>query len=308
MTTSPPTSADRIELMQTFVRIVEAGSLSSAAAQLGTTQPTISRRLQTLERMLGVRLLQRSTHAMQLTEDGECCLLHARELLSHWTILTTDARNARDEPEGTLRVVAPHAFGQRQLIAPLVEFMQRHPRVSVEWMLHDRTPDFVAENIDCAIHVGEVREPSLVAIKLGAIRCIAIAAPSLLQGAPLPAHPDDLLRLPWLAQRTFYRDEVTLTHAVSGEKVRLSIKPRLSTDNLYAVRNATTLGLGVSVASAWALHEELADGRLVHLLPEWKGHALPLYLLYPHARHYPARLRSFIDSMRAAMPAILSDL
>lgn len=195
MTTSS-NAADRIELMQTFVRIVEAGSMSAAATQLGTTQPTISRRLQALERMLGLRLLQRSTHAMQLTEDGERCLAHARELLSHWSALTSDVQDAREEPAGLLRIVAPHAFGQQQLIGPLNDFLLRHPRVSVEWLLHDRTPDFIAENIDCAIRVGEVSDPSVIAIKLADVPRIAVAAPALLAARSLPTHPSNWLPCP----------------------------------------------------------------------------------------------------------------
>ncbi|MRW91211.1 LysR family transcriptional regulator [Duganella sp. FT80W] len=297
--------------MQTFVRIVEAGSLSAAAAQLGTTQPTISRRLQALERMLGLRLLQRSTHAMQLTEDGERCLAHARELLSHWSALATEAQGAREEPAGLLRIVAPHAFGQQQLIAPLNDFLRRYPRVSVEWLLHDRAPDFIGENIDCAIHVGEISDPSVIAIKLADVPRIAVAAPSLLAvagaSAEPPTHPEQLAALPWLALRTFYRNQITLRHA-DGRSHQLAIQPRMSTDGLYAVRNAAVAGLGVCVASAWALRDELANGSLLHIVPEWQAAPLPLYLAYPHAPHYPARLRCFIDNMRAAMPAIVSDL
>jgi DNA-binding transcriptional LysR family regulator len=97
---------DRLELMQTFVRIVEAGSLSAAAAQMGSTQPTISRRLQWLEKMLGLRLLQRSTHAMRLTEDGERCYAHARALLENWAAVEADLRGAQDQPRGQLRVLS----------------------------------------------------------------------------------------------------------------------------------------------------------------------------------------------------------
>ncbi|WP_202413887.1 LysR family transcriptional regulator [Duganella sp. CY15W] len=299
-------AADRIELMQTFVRIVEAGSLSAAAAQLGTTQPTISRRLQALERMLGLRLLQRSTHAMQLTEDGERCLAHARELLSHWSALAAEVQGAREEPAGTLRVVAPHAFGQQQLVGPLTAFLARYPRVSVEWLLHDRTPDFIAENIDCAIRVGEVSDPSVVAIKLADIPRIAVAAPSLLAGQALPTHPEQLAALPWVALRTFYRNEITLHHEDGSASHRLVIQPRLSTDGLFAARNAALMGTGMCVISAWAVRDDIAQGRLLHLAPQWQAAPLPLYLVYPHAPHYPARLRCFIDSMRAAMPATLS--
>ncbi|WP_459573080.1 LysR family transcriptional regulator [Cupriavidus sp. 8B] len=299
-------SADRIELMQTFVRIVEAGSLSAAAAQLGTTQPTISRRLQSLERSLGLRLLQRSTHAMKLTEDGERCFDRAKELVAGWEAFEADLRGAGDEPEGTLRVVVPHAFGQQQLVGPLAEFLRRHSRVTVEWLLHDQTPDFIAEGIDCAIHVGEVSDPSVVAIRLGEVPRIVVAAPSVLDGAAMPSHPNELARLPWLSLRTFYRNEVSLTHATTGDSQRLTFRPRVGTDSLYALRSAAVMGLGVCVASAWLLADDIAAGRLLHLVPLWRASSLPMYLIYPYASFYPAKLRRFVETMRQAVPTAMA--
>ncbi|VTU23597.1 D-malate degradation protein R [Variovorax sp. PBS-H4] len=300
----PAGSTDRIALMQTFVRIVEAGSLSAAAAQLGATQPTVSRRLQALECSLGVRLLRRSTHAMKLTEDGERCFERAKELLATWEAFEAELRGTGDEPEGSLRVIAPHAFGQQQLVEPLARFLRRHPRVTVEWLLHDEMQDFVAHGVDCAIQVGAVRDPSVVAVKLAEVPRIAIAAPSVIEGRPLPAHPSELASLPWLALRTYYRNEVTLTHVASGEALRFAIRPRLSTDSLLAMRNAALAGLGACVVSAWLPIDDLAQGRLVHLAPEWRAAPLPVYLVYPQARFQPARLRRFIEAMREAMPAI----
>jgi len=297
-----PASADRIDLMQTFIRIVEAGSLSAAAAQLGATQPTVSRRLQALERSLGLRLLRRSTHAMTLTEDGERCFARAKELLANWEAFESDLRAAGEEPEGHLRVVAPHAFGQHLLVGPLADYLRQHPRVTVEWLLHDGAPDFIAQGIDCAIHVGEVTDPAVVALKLSEIPRIAVAAPAVLAGMPAPAHARELGALPWLALRTFYRNEVTLTHATSGEVCRLPIRPLLSTDSLYALRSAAVMGLGVCVASSWLLVEDLAEGRLLQLVPQWQAAPLPVYLVYPYARFYPAKLRRFVDAMRQAVP------
>src|ERR1700712_1151565 len=209
--TKPAVPADRFELMETFVRIVDAGTLSAAAAQLGTTQPTVSRRLQALERALGVKLLSRSTHSMTLTEDGQRCLERARELLASWHAFEADLRGAGDEPEGTLRVIAPHAFGQQQLVAPLAEYLARFPRVNVEWLLHDRRPDFIAEGIDCAIQVGQVDDQAVVAIKLAEVPRIVVAAPALVAHLPPVCSPEDLARLPWLALRPYYRNEVALT-------------------------------------------------------------------------------------------------
>jgi DNA-binding transcriptional LysR family regulator len=296
--------ADRLALMETFVRIVEAGSLSAAAARLGSTQPTVSRRLQALERSLGVRLLRRSTHAMKLTEDGERCYERAKELLASWQAFESDMRGADDEPTGLLRVLAPHALGQQQLIGPLADYLRRSPRMTVEWLLTDRTPDFIAEGVDCAIHVGEVHDPSVVAVRLGELPRIVVAAPSVLGSKPLPTRPDELAPLPWLALRTFYRDEVVLTHAETGETARFPIRPRLLTDGLYAVCNAAVMGVGVAIASAWALDEDLATGRLLHLAPQWRAAPLPVFLVYPPARFQPTKLRRFIDTLRAALSQV----
>ena len=294
--------------MQTFVRIVEAGSLSAAAAQLGTTQPTVSRRLQLLERSLGVRLLQRSTHAMKLSEEGERCFERAKELLASWAAFDAELRGATEEPEGAMRIVVPHAFGQQQLVGPLAIYMQRYPKVSVEWLLHDKAPDFIADAVDCAIHVGEVDDPSVVAIKLAEVPRIVVAAPSLLCGIDPPRHASDLTRLPWLALQLFYRRDVSLVHAASGETCRLTLRPRMSTDSLYALRSAAVLGLGACVASAWLLQDDLAQGKLVQLVPDWQASPLPVYLVYPYARFYPAKLRRFIDTVRESMPGAVGGI
>ncbi|MFL9876933.1 LysR family transcriptional regulator [Herbaspirillum rhizosphaerae] len=298
-----PTASDRIELIQTFVRIVQAGSLSAAAQQLGTTQPTISRRLQLLERSMGLRLLQRSTHAMKLTEDGERCYERALNLLAEWESFEFDLRGANVEAGGSLRVVVPNAFGQRQLIAPLAEFMRRHPGITVEWLLYDRIADFIAHGIDCAIQVGEVTDPSVVAIRLAEVPRMLAIAPSLLAQHTMPAHPRDLAGMPWLAIPQFYRREITLKNVITDEVAEVAFQPRLSSDSLYALTNAAVEGVGLMLGSAWLLQEHMENGRLVPLLPEWEAVPLPVSIIYPYARFYPARLRYFIETMREAMPA-----
>lgn len=304
---SSSVTGDRLELMQTFVRIVEAGSLSAAAAQLGTTQPTVSRRLQLLERSLGLRLLQRSTHAMRLTVDGERCFERAKELLAGWAAFESDLRGANDEPEGVLRVVVPHAFGQERMIKPLADYLRRYPRMRVEWLLHDdrAIDDYIAAGIDCAIQVGEISDPSLVMIRLSEVRRIVAAAPSVLAGRPVPQTADELRALPWVALRTYYRNELVLTRAAEGVTQRIPINPVVSTDSLYALRSMAVAGLGACLGSAWALADDLAAGRLVHLAPEWQAAPLPVSLVYPYARFYPARLRCFVEIMRAAMPQLV---
>lgn len=296
--------SDRIELVETFVRIVEAGSLSAAARQLGTTQPTVSRRLQNLEDWLELRLLQRSTHVMKLTPDGERFFSRAKELLAAWLSLEEDLRGAKDAPFGSLRVVVPHAFGQGPLLEPLLGYLRAYPDVSVDWILHASHPNFIAEGIDCAIHLGAVEDPSLVALHLADVPRIAVAAPVLCEGAP-DLSIDKLPALPWIALSSFYRDEVVLIQEHGSEIYRFPIRPRFCTDSIYALRNATLAGCGASLVSTWIVADDLAEGRLIHLAPEWLAVPLPVYLIYPYARFYPAKLRRFVDLMRSRMSTIV---
>ncbi|WP_312758806.1 LysR family transcriptional regulator [Pantoea brenneri] len=301
---SNPNTSDRIELMQTFIRIVESGSLSAAAAQLGTTQPTISRRLQTLEQRLGLKLILRTTHALKLTDDGERCYAQARQLLATWHALEDELTGASDDPVGTLRVRAPHAFGQDQLIAPLVDYLRRYPRLNIEWMLNDRTPDFMAENVDCAIQVGAPTDPSVVAILLAEVPRIVVASPDLLARQPPIEQVEQLRDLPWLALTSFYRNEVALQKIDDGQPVNLAITPRLSSDSLYAVRKAALAGMGAAIVSSWVVQQDLAEGRLIQLTPQWQAPPLPIWLTYPWASYYPARLQHFFSMIKAVMPQL----
>jgi len=295
---------DRVELMRTFVRIVETGSLSAAARQLSTTQATVSRRLQSLETLLGARLLLRTTHATKLTDDGERCYQHARRVIDSWLALEDEVGQAEDEPVGVLRVRAPHAFGQDQLLKPLTEFLQQYPQLSVEWMLNDKSVDFLSDYIDCAIRVGAEVDPATVSVLLAEVPRSVVASPELLARFAPVSVPEDLQTLPWIAINTFYQHHVELFDGESTAPARVAIPPRLSTDSLHVARNTALTGLGVAVVSSWTVQEDIREGRLVHLLPEWQPAALPVHLVYPWSRYYPARLRRFLEMMKQVMPGI----
>lgn len=295
---------DRVELMRTFVRIVEAGSLSAAARQLNTTQATISRRLQSPEAMLGVKLVLRTTHAMKLTDDGERGYQHAKHIIDAWLALEDGLNVTEDEPVGTLRVRAPHAFGQQQLLTPLLSFLTRYPNLSVEWMLNDKTVDFLSDNIDCAIRVGAEVDPATVSVLLAEVPRSVVATPALLAQFDTIAVPEQLSSLPWIAVNTFYQHNVSLTHQHRREPVTFPITPRLSTDSIYVARNAALAGLGVVVVSSWTVSDDIAQGRLVELVPDWQAAPLPVHLVYPWARYYPTRLRKFLELMKKVMPEL----
>jgi DNA-binding transcriptional LysR family regulator len=193
-------------------------------------------------------------------------------------------------------------------VEPLAHYLRLYPKMRVEWLLHDRMPDFIAENVDCALRVGPVTDPSVVALKLGEVPRIVVAAPGLLPAGDTPRHPRQLASLPWLALRTFYRNEVALTNLDTGEAARFGIEPRLSTDGLNALRRAAVLGLGVAMGSAWVMAEDIAQGRLVHVAPRWHAEPLPVHLVYAPSRFQPARLRRFIEVMREHLPAELRNV
>ncbi|MGK9171667.1 LysR family transcriptional regulator [Yokenella regensburgei] len=288
--------------MRTLVRIVEAGSLSAAARQLDTTQATVSRRLQSLETLLGVKLLLRSTHAMKLTDDGERCYQHAKRVIDAWVSLEDALSQAGDEPVGMLRVRAPHAFGQEQLLSPLTRFLQRYPQLNVEWMLNDKNVNFLSDNIDCAIRVGAEVDPATVSVLLAEVPRCLVASPELLARYQPLTQPSQLSELPWIALSTFYQHDISLNHSQHAEPERIVLAPRLYTDSLYVARNTALAGLGVAAVSSWTVEEDIRHGRLVAVLPEWMPAPLPVHLVYPWARYYPARLRMFLQLMREVMP------
>ncbi len=299
---------DRIELMRTFIRIVESGSLSAAAKQLNTTQPTISRRLKALEYSIDGRLIHRTTHQLKLTELGQQYYAGARQLLANWDAFESDVSGAALAPEGKLRVMAPHAFGQDLLVKPLSDFMRCYPKLKVEWQLHDdrSLTDFIAHDIDCAIQVGEVRDDNLVAIHIADIPRIVVAHPGLLDEMDdLSDNPEYLQAYPWLALQTFYTQHVGLTHIHSGERRDITFSPRFFTDSLYALRSAAVNGLGIGVGSQWLLDEEIRQGRLINVLPNWRADPLPVFVVYPYANFYPAKLTAFVTFIREQMANVI---
>ena len=225
-------------------------------------------------------------------------------MIDSWLALEDEVGQTEDEPVGVLRVRAPHAFGQDQLLKPLTQFLQRYPQLSVEWMLNDRSVDFLGDNLDCAIRVGVEVDPATVSVLLAEVPRSVVASPALLARFPAVNTPGDLQHLPWIAISSFYQRHVELFHEATPTPARVTITPRLSTDSLYVARNTALTGLGVAVVSSWTVQDDIREGRLVHLLPEWQPAALPVHLVYPWSRYYPARLRRFLELMRQIMPEV----
>lgn len=299
---------DTIRAMRYFVRAVELGSLSAVAREAGNQQPHVSKVLRALEAELGVRLLERSTTSLALTEPGQRYYARALLVLEECDQAVAAARGATEQAAGLLRVNAPVAFGQLHLNALVQQFLVHHPHVQVELILNDHFIDLVEEGVDLALRLGSTLPPTAVARSLGRSARLLVASPACLarRGAPmepeeLPGH--DYVRFAWLPRG----DLVELT--ADARTVTVHTTGRFRVNNAVAIRDSLAAGAGIGLCPAWLVDDLLASGALVTVLPEWRGESQQLSLLAPSRRYRPVRTTLFMDfiaSSMAAMPAFNS--
>lgn len=298
-------TTDKLTLMCTFVRIVAAGNLSAAARQLNSTQPTVSRQLRLLETHLGTQLLNRSTHAISLTDAGARYHEYARGLLEEMQAVEGQLRGESTAPTGSLRVVVPTAFGQDWLVDVAAQYLAEYPEVDIEWRLSEAPVRFAEQAVDCIVRVGPPKEETAVARQVGEVPRLLVAAPSLLARFGPIGEPDDLSRLPWLALMPYYRDRIVLLDR-DGATRQIAVAPCFVTDHVLAMRSAARRGSGAALISEWSVRDDIERGSLVRLLPAWRGEPVPVYLIYPKTRYTPAKLRRFIEIVKATVPARLA--
>ncbi|MEM8853702.1 MAG: LysR family transcriptional regulator [Pseudomonadota bacterium] len=283
---------DRLSLLETFVRIAERGSLSAAARDLDTSQPSVSRQLAALEARMGVVLARRTTHDLTLTPDGKALLADARRLLAEWEALE-DRHAGKEEVRGTVRVIAPVALGQGLLVTPVAAFLKAHPHTRLSWRLTDETIRFAEEGCDAWIKVGPVPDDTLVVRELGRVERIVVATP------PCLADGDgDLAELPWLTLGPFEGNRIELFDP-SGDLRAVKVAPRMASDNILALREAVLAGLGAAIMPRWFVADDLAAGRLVNVAPALKAAHLAVNLALASGTQRPARVERFAEILDA---------
>lgn len=293
--------------LRAFVRIVESGSISAAARTLNTTQPTLSRQLNQLERATSVALLRRDTRTMNLTDAGRRLFEDAREILSLAEVASQRLRNEKETPSGHLRVVAVVDLGQWIVSRLLALFQQRHPHITAELHLINRPCNFIEEGFDCGVMAGRITDTSVTARRVTELRRLLVASPRLLKERGTIKTPSDLRRLPWmgLVQPHFYlRDEVTLSRGT--EQTTVKLHPVLLLDSVTALREAAIAGSALTVLPEWMLGDTLRSKQLVQVLPEWGISAADVNVVFPTQRHQPERVRTFIDFALARLPQLIA--
>lgn len=284
---------DTLRAMRVFVRSLELGSLSAAAREAGTTQPTVSKLLAQLEDDLTVRLFERSTRGLSPTEQGQQFYRDARLVLEQYDAAVSAVQGMGGKPSGILRINAPVALGQYRLNAIVQQFLSAHPAIEVELILNDRFVDLVEEGVDIAFRLGGALPPDAVGRHLATIPRMLVASSAYLAARGSPATPNDL------PGHDFVRFAWTPGNALAlfreGEEVQVATSSRYRVNNALAIREALTLGSGVGLCPEWLGRDLLDSGALVRVLPDWSASVQDLYLLYPSRRFQPLRARLFID-------------
>jgi len=280
--------------LEVFVTVVEGQGFSAAAKRLETTPAAVSRRVKALEERLGVRLLQRTTRKVQLTEAGDLYFREVSRLLGDLKAVEQQLEAVTSQPTGDLRIVAPMSFGQRRLAPVVARFAAMHPKLRVILKLEDRETDIVSEGFDLAIRIAYPSDSSLVARAIGTVPRYFCASPEYLARHGTPRTPRDLLQHHCLHYNVISEREEWTFGGPQGDET-IVIKAAFCCNNGEVLAQAAMHGLGITLLPDFIIEDALSDGRLVRILEGRERSPLVLSVLYPSRRHVPAKTRSFID-------------
>jgi len=286
--------------LEFFLQLNQCGSMVATARQLGVTPPVISRRLQELEARLGIVLLRRTTRSLHMTDAGQLYLAEARRLLAEIAELEGRVRGDPNQPHGLLRVNASFGFGRRHIAPLLADFARHYPRLEVELQLSDRPPRR-QEGFDVAIRFGQPPDARLHASLLLRNRRVLCAAPAYLAGRPPITQPRDLLRHDCIVIRENHDTHGSWVLQQGEREETVKVRGPLSSNDGETAVQWAMQGLGLVLRSWWDVGELLRSGQLQRVLPDWQSEPADIYALYPPAQPQQAKLRVWLEFLRAAL-------
>jgi DNA-binding transcriptional LysR family regulator len=285
---------DVVAAMRVFSAVVESDSFARAADKLDLSRGMATRYVAQLEAHLGVRLLNRTTRRLSLTEAGSDYYQRSAQILAQIEEAEGAAAQRTAAPRGVLRVTTPAIFGARHLDRAIATYVRRHPGVEVDVAINERTVDLVEEGFDLAVRVAREVAPGLIARRLAPVRIAYCAAPSYLKRFGTPREPDDLARHNCLCfSHPAYRDEWRFARA--GEERAVPVAGNLRSNNGDVLMNAALDGLGVICEPTFLVYEALRRKQLVQVLPTWSAAEFSLFAVYPNRKFLLPKVRSFID-------------
>lgn len=291
---------DRFDQMRVFAAVIDAGSFAAAADALRMSRPAVSRHVAELEARLGVRLIQRTTRRLSPTPEGQLFHGRVRDLLAGMDEAEAEASARTAEPSGLLRVNVPVTFGILHLAPLWPRFRSQHPQVSLDVTLSDRTVDLVEEGYDVAVRVSRLPDSSLVSRTLAGTRIVLCAAPAYLRRRGRPRAPQDLARHDLIAY-SYWSSRDEWRFRGPGGEVAVKTEPVMRTNNGDTCRAAALAGQGIVLQPSFLVGPDLAEGRLVELMPGWQAGELGIHAVYPSRRHMLPKTRALVDFLAQAL-------
>lgn len=290
---------DKLRAMQAFVHIADEGSLTGAARVMETSLPAVVRLLAAYERSLGVRLFNRTTRRISLTDEGRRHLVHCRQVLAAVDDAEGALRAEAGEPAGPLSITAPMLFGQMHVAPAVTRFAQKYDQVRCRVMLVDRIVNLLEEGIDVGIRIGELEDSTLVALPVGRIRRVVVASPAFLRRHGVPRHPRELLQ----ANCVRVVDHLPSWGPFNdnGRALRLTVSGNLEFNQNAPAVDACAEGAGFGSFFSYQVAPHVAHKRLRIVLEDFEPPPRPIHVVYPHARLLPKRTQVFIAWMREAL-------
>lgn len=295
---------DRFNAMRSFVTIVDSGSLTAAADKLGTSLPSVVRTLSSLEKHIGVRLLNRTTRRIALTEAGAHYLVRCREILDALDQAESTINAASMQPSGNVVITAPVMFGQIYVAPIVTEFLKQHDVVTAKLLLLDRIVNLVEEGIDVGVRIGELDDSSLVAQPVGHVRHMVVASPSYLKKSGTPTRPGDLSDANCITRSG--ENAASWPFYKGRKQFRVSVNSGLECNLNAPAIDACVAGLGFGRFMSYQIAQQLADKKLRVVLAEFEPAPKPINIVYPSRDLLPAKTRLLIDWFKQELPKRLN--
>ena len=285
---------DRLLAMEMFVRVVETGSFSKAALEFHTTQPTVTKQVAATEARLKVRLLNRNTRGVSLTEPGALYYEKCKNIVRESEEAESIVQLRQNQAQGLLRVGTSVAFGRRVVVPLALEYMRRHPQVQLDLSFEDRYVDLIAQGIDVAIRMGKLADSSLGARYLGTNPWAMVAAPGYLKKHGTPKRAQDLSAHVALIYSSVVGDEFWRMHTPKGDPVTVPVSGRFRSNNLSAVLAAARDGLGIALMPRYVASESLASGKVLEVLGDHKLPEQEIHAVFPSPKLVPGKVSGFV--------------
>ena len=279
--------------MQLFVRIVESGSFSAVARELGMIQPTVSKQMTALEEKLGVRLLNRTTRRLSMTDAGREYYERCQRILDEVQEMETEVAGLQNRPSGTLRINTPVAFGNVHMLPLTLAFRRKYPGLAIDLSLDDRYVDLVQEGIDIAIRFGELGDSQLVARHVGSSASVCVASPAYLSAHGTPGTPSELREHECITYSYLFSNEWPFDGPDGPQSIKVHGDFRANSG--MTIRSAALEGAGIASVPAFLIREDIETGRLVQLLSQFAPAPIRISAVYPSARLLSRKVKLFVD-------------